>query len=189
MQNQEESPSSTLAQDGSPWQRACLLPSEHGLAVDVQAHMCVPGAYVLSTPAFFLLARPVQLDADWMRVHDEDPEERDWNEDYWYCLVRDELIDPFHRFPPESCNAWCIGVLAGDMVAAYRALVAAGGEHEFICWQDRRNGYRCRRTGPAFNKFLSTIHERKRRQQEGHEGTAGGGKHIKSDQRQACGCP
>ncbi len=145
MQNREESPSSMLGHDGSPWQRACLLPSHHGLAVDVQAHLCVPGGYVLSTPTFFLLARPVLLTAVTLDFD------------------LDDLLNPFHRFPPEECNAWCIGVLAGDMVKAWDALEIVGGPMPWVCWQDRKCGYRWRKTGPAFNAFLDSVAQRSKR--------------------------
>lgn len=126
----------------TPWETAMDIPSAHGLAADTFAHLCGgPGAYVLSTPEYFLLARQMRFNPD----DAVDP---------GYLSAR---TNPFMRWHPRECNAWCIGVLAGDMVAAYRALVAVGGEREFICWQDRHNGYRWRRTGPKFDAYLSSI--------------------------------
>ncbi len=173
MQNREESRSSEQGAAGdSPWQRACCLPSHHGLAVDVQAHMCVPGGYVLSTPEFFLLARPVPWPDWWMAVLSSPfPDFEAWKRripkikegDRWMDDFRLALLDPFHRWPREECNAWCIGVLTGDMVKAWDALEIVGGPMPYVCWQDRRNGYRWRKTGPAFNAFLDSVAQRSKR--------------------------
>ncbi len=161
----------------TPWQLALEIPSAHGLASDTFAHLCGgPGGYALSTPEFFLLAREVWLTGKTRAllsfVRREGGDFRNDN-------LR-HMTDPFHRWPHEDCNCWCIGVLAGDMVAAYRALVAIGGEREFVAWQDRRNGYRWRRTGPAFDQLLTKIHGKRLIRCSGEEsrgspaGVAGG---------------
>lgn len=146
----------------TPWDLACDIPSAHGLAADTMAHICGgPGGYCLSTPEFFLLATDVFLPHEfWAALQAKDAETLE-------CCYSDhyaELMDPYARFPAGECNCWRIGVLAGDMVAAYRALVAIGGEREFICWQDRQNGYRWRRTGQAFDQLLTKIHGKRQPQ-------------------------
>lgn len=142
----------------TPWEIAMEIPSAHGLAADTFAHLCGGlGAYVLSTPEYFLLARGVELTPGFRCFFGSD-------------LVSDspgmrkmmaDLSNPFIRYV--NPNAWCIGVLAGDMVAAWKALETIGGTMDYVCWQDRRNGYRWRRTGPAFNAFLDSVAQRSKR--------------------------
>lgn len=124
----------------TPYYRAMLVPSDAGFHVDVMAHLSGgPGAFVISTPEFFLLAREVDLTAP-----------------------MEELMNPWCRFPHDQCNALCIGLCAGDAALAYMALVAVAGEREFIGWQTRRGTIVVRKTGPSFRKYVETIRGRTR---------------------------
>ncbi len=122
----------------TPCEAAQQVPSFHGWATDVFAHL-QPGGYVLSTPDFFLLAREVDLSA-----------------------TADELLNPFHRFPPAECNALCLSLVAGDAIAAFRALVHIAGDREFVAWQTESGGVKIRRSGPGFLKFLETVANRRK---------------------------
>jgi hypothetical protein len=117
----------------TPWQTACEIPSDIGLGSDVCAHLCVPGAYVLSTPRFLLLAREVDIHGS-----------------------LDDLLNPYARFHVEQCNAWSLDLVAGDACAAYECLVATAGDREFVCWKSKR-GLHCRKSGASFIRFLQTI--------------------------------
>lgn len=132
----------------TPLAAAMALPSAHGFATDVLAHM-QPGGFILSTPDYFLLARPVHFPG-WFRNDF-------WNPAHIWQKHRDALTNPFSRWPHSECNAWAIGVLAGDMVTAYRHLMHVGGEFPFICWQTRKNEYRWKKSGPAFDHFLQNV--------------------------------
>ena len=60
---------------------------------DLEAHLL--HGWVVSTPQFFVMARPVDSAAQ--------PA----------CIV-----NPWHRFPPEACDTWHIYLAAGDLRAA-----------------------------------------------------------------------
>jgi hypothetical protein len=62
---------------------------------DVEAHLL--NGYVFSTPEYFVLARPVDSSA---------PD----------ALV----VNPWHAFPAECCDAWLLYLVAGRMDAAWR---------------------------------------------------------------------
>lgn len=47
--------------------------------------------YVVATPEYFICARPVRMDAD-----------------------PDDIINPVYPFVPGECNAWFVGLMAGD---------------------------------------------------------------------------
>lgn len=141
----------------TPLEAAMALPSCHGFATDVLAHM-QPGGYVLSTPDYFLLARPVEISREFRDKTNGCHYQKFTGWDTGYQGQLDALTNPFTRY--ENPNAWCIGVLAGDMVKAWTHLEAIVGSFEFVAWQDRGGCYRWRRTGPAFNKFLRHVQAR-----------------------------
>ena len=64
---------------------------------DLEAHLL--HGWVVSTPQFFVMARPVDSAAQ--------PA----------CIV-----NPWHRFPPEACDTWHIYLAAGDLCAALQWL-------------------------------------------------------------------
>lgn len=118
----------------TPWETALSIPSAHGLAADTFAHLCGgPGAYVISAPLYFLLARPVKLDA---------PES--------------ELRNPYSRWPDHECDAWLLSVVAGDACAAYHALVDIAGHRRYVCWESA-NGVKVRKSDDRFLKRLHAI--------------------------------
>lgn len=131
----------------SPWELASEVPSENGLATDVFGHLVIEGAFVLRTPQFFLLARPVRISGP--------------DSETWTLAELESLANPFERFT--DCNAWCLGLVTGDAVAAYKTLVSLGGDKEFVCWQSER-GIKVRRSGPSFLTFLSYVRRKTRRQ-------------------------
>lgn len=156
----------------SPWDEACALPSHHGIASDTFAHLCKAGAYVLSTPRFLLLARPVEIPV-WM----QNGEFGSWD--------LEKLLDPYSRF--ENPNAWSFGVLTGDLCAAYECLIATAGEFPFLCWQNRKGQLMIRKSGPNFLRLLQNV-KRRARQLRSHCPPAGEPCAVEDQQRRNAGC-
>lgn len=89
---------------------AAAVPSVAGFTNDVLAHL-EPGGVVLSTPDYFLCARPVPL---WAGV---------------------DALNPWMRWPESECDCWFIWMLSGDVIAAMDALLALRGAKEWVAFQ------------------------------------------------------
>lgn len=62
---------------------------------ELEAHLL--GGFVLSTPAAFLMGRPIRRDAP-----------------------HKLQSDPWHTFAPEECDCWMVWLAAGDLSAIWR---------------------------------------------------------------------
>lgn len=96
---------------------------------DVEAHLL--GGYVHSTPAAFVMARPV-------------------------CSTAAEglILDPWHAFEPAACDAWLIWLAAGD-VAGLLALFPR--RLPLLGWQ-KRNRLRWHGFESALAKLAKIAH-------------------------------
>lgn len=96
---------------------------------DLEAHLL--GGYVHSTPAAFVMARPV-------------------------CSTADEglILDPWHSFDPAECDAWLVWLAAGDLAAMLQFLPY---ELPRIGWQ-KRNRLRWYGVQSALDGFQSARH-------------------------------
>jgi hypothetical protein len=145
----------------TPYAAAMAVPSENGFATDVFAHF-QPGGVILHAPAFFLLARPVEL-PKWfrfaVRVAQRGGSVPLPLSDGMVTLM-EKLTNPFTRF--ENPNAWCLGLVTGDAVAAYQSLIHAAGELPFVCWQNQRGHVKCRKAGQSFSTYLSHVRNKTR---------------------------
>ena len=96
----------------SPAHRAAAVPSHAGFTADLAAHL-LPGGVVVSTPEFFVMARPVRRDA-----------------------ADDDLLNACHRW--EDPDAWMVWLAAGDLRAAMAMLWPLfGGGKSWLAFQTR----------------------------------------------------
>lgn len=95
----------------NPFHAAASVESVAGFTNDLAAHL-EPGGYVLSHPDFFLMFRPVPVDAP-----------------------IDDLLNPWRRWPAADCDCWLVWLAAGNLAMAADALIALAGPQKWLAFQ------------------------------------------------------